>query len=234
MTRIIQISSLILLIVVFSCEKKKNTVSCVQQDFYNYLNNYPSSSLCRDSLCNKYQTIWKELFMEKNSISDVFFNKHVELWRTDIHDWIKGASFNVCYRINIDWAIAYNCDQFIIKIDKDDKTYPSLSLPRDIYLSKNDIKTVTTNHAFSSDIANVSNNESINLDSFPDAINYLTKKAGVNTLCSTRISIDESTGNLFMEAHAQYDDKYNECIHSTINLTTLETKIENGVCFIIN
>jgi hypothetical protein len=172
--------------------------------------------------------------MEKNNISDEFFNRHVELWRTNINDWGKGASFSVCYRINIDWAIAYNCDQFIIKIEKDDMTYPSLPLPRDIYLSIDDIRTVTTHHAFSSDIAYVSNNESISPDSFQDALNYLTKEAGVNTLCSTRIFVDESTGNLFLEAYAQYDDKYNVCIHANINLATLETSIVNGVCFIIN
>jgi hypothetical protein len=233
MARIHQSISLILLIIVFSCEKEQK-VTCLQNDYYDYLNKYPDSLMCTDSLCNKYQAIWKELFMEKNNISDLYFNNHVELWRTQIHDWVKGASFSICYKIKIDWAIAYNCDQFIIKIEKDDKTYPSLPLPRDTYLSKNEIKIVTTNRAFSSDLVNISNNENIKIDTFNDAINYLIKKAEVNTLCSTRIYIDESSGNLFLDAYAQYIDKYNECIHASIDLMTLETKINNGVCFIID
>lgn len=233
MVRTLQIIGLILLIVLFSCEKEPE-VSCFQRDYYAYLDNYPDRSVCTDSLCNKYLDIWKQLFKEKNNMSDDFFDSHIELWRMNLNEWAKGASFSVCYRINFDWAIAYNCDQFIIKIEKDDKTWPALNLPRDIYLSKNDIRTITTYHAFTSEIAFVSKNISISPESFQDALDYLTKKAGVNTLCSTRIYVEETTGNLFIDAYAQYNNKYNECIHAKINLTTLETDIANGVCAIID
>jgi hypothetical protein len=233
MVRILKIPFLLLLAILFSCEKDQQ-VSCVQNDYYAYLERYPASFVCTDTLCNKYLAIWKQLFREKNYYSNDYFDSHIEIWRVSINNWNSGASFSVCYRVKSDWAVAYNCDQFIIRIDKDDRTWPALTLPRDTYLSISDIRTVTTNHAFSSGIALVSNNLNISPDSFQDALHILTDKAGVNTLCSTRINIDRSTGDLFLEAYAEYVNKYNECVQAKINLKTMETNIVNGVCFIID
>jgi hypothetical protein len=229
--RTVKIIAFLIGVVLFSCEKGQH-VSCIQNDYYAYLDNYQVGSICTENLCNNYQTIWKELFMEKNSISENYFNNHVEICRSQIHDWVDGASFNICYKIKVDWAIAYNCDQFIIKIEKDNTDYPSLILPRDTYLSKENIRTVTSKRAFSSYIEKVSNNETVDFNYFNDALKYLIKKAGVNTLCSTMIMIDESTGDLILEAYAQYDDKDNECIRGRIDLMTRETFVTDEPCAI--
>ena len=234
MVRIIQIFSLFLMVIFFSCEKELEQVTCAETDYYDYLNNYPGSSICTDNLCNEYFEIWKQIFKENNHISEDYFNNHIQVWRTSINDWKSGASYSICYRIKFDWALAYNCDQFIIKIDEENQTWPTLPLPRGKYLSVNEIRIVTENHAFSSHILKLSNNMKVYHNTIKDAISYLTKKAGVNTLCSSRIYVDETSGNLCLEAHAEYINKYNECIYAKLDIKTRETDIRNGVCFIIN
>jgi hypothetical protein len=234
MKRIIQIISLFFLIIIFSCEKESEEVSCTQKDLYEYLNNYPGSSISSDDLSNSYYEIWVQLFKDKNHISQEYFDDHIQIWRTSIDNWNSGASFRICYRVKFDWAIAYTCDQFIIKIDKENQSWPLLPLPRDTYLKLNEIKIAVENHAFSSDISFLSNNMKIEHNSFENALKFLTREAGVNTLCTSSIYIDEATGHLWIEAHAEYNNKYNECIYAKMDLKTLERDIKTGVCFIID
>jgi hypothetical protein len=217
-----------------SCDKEKQVqkVSCTQRGEYDYLNNYVIDSLCTEKLCLDYQDIWKQLFLEKNNLTEAYFNKHVELCESNIHDWNEGVSFSICYKIKIDWAIAYHCDQFIIKIKAENNYYPALNLPRNSYLTKESIKVAISGHAFSSDIIKLSNMEALKFNSMEKALKYLINKAEVSTLCTNGVFINESTGNLMLEATGQYENEVNKCIQGQIDLMNTEVYISESPCFI--
>jgi len=107
----------LILSLLYSChdEKQIRKTACTQTSEYAYLDNYVKGSPCLDSLCVAYQKIWKQVFMEKNGLTDDYFNKHITLYGSGVGDWDEGTSFSICYEVTIDWAIAYTCDQFIIK-----------------------------------------------------------------------------------------------------------------------
>ncbi len=65
-----------------------------------------------------------------------------------------------------------------------------------------------------------------------DALNFLTKKAGVNKLCSGEITVDDSTGGLILECWAQYENENNQCIDAKIDLINGSTSIINTLCAI--
>jgi len=220
---------------IFSCEEEQQherMVTCEQEDDYASLDNYKIDTLCTDSICIEYQSVWKELLMEQNNLTEQYFENHIELFQSRLQNWVQGISFRICYKVKINWAIAYVCDQFIIKIDKESTLFTSL--PRDTYLSKDEIKYAVSKHAFSSDIIRLSNIETLQFDSLKHAIQYLINKANVNTMCSKRVFISESTGNLLLEAWGEYVNEYNSCIKGSLDLITGETYITDTNCFIIN
>lgn len=227
---------ILLALVLFSCKKKEpqaRSLTCTQLDDYEYLNRYKIDSLCTSDLCINYESIWKEFFIEENNLSESYFNNHIELVQSKIDFWSKGESFRICYKIKLDWAIAYQCDSFIIKIDSDDESYPSWNLPRDTYLSKEEIKVVAIdNHFFSSRIDKLSNAETLKFTSFENTLNFLMNKAEINALCSGRVFINDLTGNLILEAWAQYENEYNKCIQAQVDLITGEAAIVESPCFL--
>lgn len=233
MNRRIILISILLAFSIWSCEKdnQKRTVTCFQENEYDYLNHYKIDSICTSEICTNYLNIWKEFFKEKNSLSDSFFDEQVILCQSSIDNWNEGVSFRICYKIQMDWAIAYRCDQFIVKIESDSNLYPEL--PRNEYLSKDEIRFAINQNRFNSRIGSVSNSD-IHFSSMDDALNKLIEDSNVNTLCVSEIYVDESTGNLILEAWAGYENEENSCIKGKIDLINGETEVTDTPCYIIN
>lgn len=227
---------IIILATVFSsCEKDKlpqRETLCAQQIDYNYHNDYKADSICSSDLCTNYFSIWKELIMEKNELSQAYFDTHIEISNSEIHSWADGVSFNVCYKFKIGWATAYNCDSFVVKINKDNDLYPSVNLPRGTYLTKEDIKIAVDHRAFNSGIIKINNEENLQYSKMESALKNLIDYANVTQLCLTQITINEDNGNLVMEAAAKYEDKENACIIGTVDLLTGEKNVYDGPCLI--
>src|SRR5438046_622634 len=109
----------------FACKKNNSpqssdlneVTSCTPSGPYDFLNNYHFGSLNTDSLSEKYREVWKKLFLENNHMTNSFFDDHIKLIQSDTSKWNDGISFDICYEVHVGWAIAYTCDQFIIKID---------------------------------------------------------------------------------------------------------------------
>ena len=218
---------------IWSCEKDNHarTVTCFQENEYDYLNHYKIDSICTSEICTNYLAIWKEFFKEKNNWSDAFFDEHLIICQSSIGNWNEGVSFHICYKIQMDWAIAYACDKFMIKIDDESTLYPDL--PRNTYLSKDEIGFAIDQNRFYSRIGFVSNSTII-YASMEDALNKLIDDSNVNTLCVSEISVDESTGNLILEAWAEYENEKNSCIKGKIDLITGKTEVTDTPCYIIN
>ena len=223
----------------FSCKKsneeqEKRITKCSQSGEYDYLDNYKIDSLCTSELCSKYLEIWKELFKEKNNLNDDYFINHIQLCESEVNPWKNGISFRICYKIGVEWAIAYACDQFIIKINKDNHYYPALDLPRDEYLSKEKIRIAVENRAFSSNMTNLSHSDHLKFTSMGNAMSSLIKTANVNTLCMNMIYIDKTSGNITLEAWAEYENEENSCIRGSIDLITGKAEVTDTPCYIIN
>ena len=168
--------------------------------------------------------------MEKNHLTESYFNSHIELSSSSVNIWNNGRSFSICYKIKLGWAEAYNCDQFMIKIDKSNQFYPAINLPRDTYLSKDQIRLEIDGNAFSSFITKLSNVENLKFNTLDDAVKALTVKAKVNTLCARMIFVNYTTGNLVLEADAQYDNEVNSCIQGRADLITGATTVSEVPC----
>jgi hypothetical protein len=229
--------TLIFIAVIFvftACEKDNQTrkTTCTQQGDYDYLDNYNIGTMCSSDLCTEYFEIWKELIKDKNNLSQDFIDSHIIFCNSEILSWADGISFRICYKLKLDWAIAYNCDQFIIKINADNTHYPSLDLPRDTYLTKDKIKIAVDNRAFSSDIIKMTNKVDLEYTNMESALNELIDFSGVNVLCMNRVTLDDDTGNLILEASAQYENEENSCIQGIIDLISGDKNVNDTPCWI--
>ena len=208
---------------------ENEVVGCTPSGPYDYLKNYTFGSINKDSLVQKYQAVWKDFFMEKNQMEDSFFANHITLIQSDTGSWNDGISFSICYEVHVGWAIAYNCDQFMIKIDSSVQQYGLF--PRNDYLSTGEIKKIIDNHGFSSQINEVAPIYSLQFSTYDTALNFLIKVAKVNTLCTTSVALGDS-GHLQLEAYGQYINKDNSCISAQLDLVNGKTNISEGPCYI--
>lgn len=91
-------------------------------------------SIAPAGITEKYLPVWKKLFMEKNNISEDYFNKHIQVTDTGITtDQSRQISptsrgreyFEVLYSIKIDWIEFSNSDHLVIR-KKDQQEYLSI------------------------------------------------------------------------------------------------------------
>ncbi|WP_445733696.1 hypothetical protein [Mariniflexile sp.] len=222
--------SIIFIFIILGCSSEnaiRNT-TCVEYEKPDY----QILQICTSDICNEYYNIWKELIQEKNNINQGFFDNHIELQYVDLNSWADGISIRVCYKIKIGWAVVYNCDQFIVKIEKDNALYPTLNLPRNTYLTKENIKFAIEKRAFSSQIAKITNRSDLKFNDKNRALASLIAFSGLNTLCYNGISLDKTTGNLILDAYATYENEENSCVLGTIDLLTGEKKVRDTPCWI--
>ena len=217
----------------WSCEKEnqERKVTCFQGDVYGYLDRYKIDSICTSEICTRYLSIWEELFKEKNNLSDTFFNEHIILCKSHLNTWKEGISIHICYKVIMDWAIAWNCESFMIEINSDSYYYPEL--PRDEYLSKDEIRSAIEQDHYVSRMDTVSNSNII-FHSKNEAILKLVEDANVDTLCMSEIYLDKKTGNLMLKAWAEYENEENSCIQGKLDLINGDTEITDTPCVIFN
>jgi len=225
MKQILFLISISILLFFTSCEKKCAT-SC--REFFREIDT--TTNLCTDPICEEYQDIWKEIFLQNNGLTEQYFNNHIKILETDISDWNSGTSFSICYNVTIDWAVVRKCDSFIIKINEKETTYPHLFLPRGVFLTKEDIIKVVEWRAFSSGVTKLTFDKILKFNSLNEAMAFLTKQSKVNTLCSSDIYINRYTGRLSLKAYAEYECESNKCIFAELDLINGEVTFRDGAC----
>lgn len=202
---------------------------CIPGDPYAYLNQYPIDSVRTTPLFKKYQAIWKDLFIKKNNLPDSLFDKHIQLMQSDTSTSKAGIFYNICYRIQSEWAIAYHCDRFIILITDTAKNALNKDLPRNEYLSEDHIEKTLDKKIYGASLLHFSNPSIIRYASMQDALQTLIRSANVNTLCMGSVYIND-LGHFTLEASAQYANKNNACITASLDLATGITTTKDGPC----
>ena len=207
-------------------------VSCEMPEDYNYLDYYEKwrEPICTTELCSIYTTIWKELKIERSTLTEPYFDNHFEIVSSEIVTGSKADFFQIGYRVQNDWAIAFGGDRFIIKIAEGVTDFPEIGLPKGDYLTKEEIAAVLDNHGFESKIRNIPKTGSLKFSSRDEALNVLISEANVDTLCFYRVTLDLNIGTLTLNAFAQYADAENECIEGTIDLITGRISLRNKKC----
>ena len=238
---------LISLILLFSCKEENEstppeeeiiedsirTTICNDIGFdFDYTYIRCKNEFCDTGICITYHNIWKEIFLEKNNLDDNYFNKYVTICETGIHEWDEGFSYFISYILTHGWAKTKLYDSFIIKIHAGNTHEPHVIIRRGAFLTKQEITIALYYNAFASHISKISNLTQLKYESIHDALNDLIDSAFVDTLCATGIKIEGTSGNLTLEASAEYLYEYNSCFFGYIDLFTGETQVEESYCFI--
>ena len=197
---------------------------------WDYLDGTGIGWLRTNETSQKYQNIWKELFLERNGLSEEFFDKHIELKTSFLNEWDDGTSFSIGYYIKVDWAVAYNMDNFIINITNEE-IYPASNNPTNRYLTKEEVAEIVNRREYFSEIIKLTPDETLKFATKDEAMDFLIKEANVSTLCLLRIFVNTTTGHLILEATAQYENESNKCIFAFLDLVNGETNIYDSLCY---
>lgn len=204
--------------VLFSCEK--------QDDF------------CDSDTCNSYFKIWKDLFIARNQLTEEYFNAHIFPYSTTIDTWNDGKSFMVEYKIKIDWAESKLNDQFIIWLDPSTSgLFPSVPMPRNTYLLKDQINKLIDKLAFSSSIHKIAMIDQLKYASLKEALQVLKTASGVDQLDEGQVYFEEPSfqiclGHPFLRSGATINRSENKCMSCQIDLVSGVTEVRQQPCAI--
>ncbi len=238
MKKIIIIS--VLICIIFSCSK--TDIQKVDCSIYS-IPIEPvicSRTFCQSDTCQTYLIIWKNLLMSRNQMSQDYFDNHITPCKTSLDKWDSGISFRISYNVKIDWAEVQLWDQFIIWLSPNTSgVYPSLNLPRNSLLTKDQINSAANIMAFSTRINTISSIKSIKYNSLNEAMKALSRSSGVDKLCRSEFYYEQPhmvippIGHPFLRAYGVLNWDENSCITSQMNLYTGEVKVITDPCMII-
>ena len=202
-------------------------VACEMPEGYDYEDYYERwrQPICTTALCSTYTSIWKDLLIERTTLTEPYFDEHFEILESLILSSSEGDFFVIGYRMQNDWATAYNGDKFIIRIHEGENSFPDIGLPVDTYLSKDEIAAALDRRGFNSWLDEIPKTGPLKFSSPEEALNTLITEANVDTLCFYRIVLSNHIGTLTLKSFARYIDNEDECIEASIDLITGQTFI---------
>ena len=168
-----------------------------------------------------------------------YFDNHITACRTNIDKWNDGISFEVSYKIKIEWAEVILWDQFIIYRDSSTAgLYPSIDIPGNILLTETQITSALNLMAFSSSMNTISPINDLKFHSLQDAMKAIIQSSGVDTLCTSELYYERPhmvippSGQPFLEARGVLNWNENRCITSQMNLYTGDVNVIFNPCVI--
>ena len=226
----------------FSCSKNEDILKC---DCTQYSQTSEpivcNGTLCQSDTCQTFFNIWKNLLLSINGMTQVYFNDHFTPCSSTIDKWNDGISFRISYKIKIDWMEIKLGDQFIIWLSPSTSgLYPSISLPRNSLLTKDQINSAIDNMAFSSSLNTISSIDNLEFDSFNEAKKALNIASSTDTLCMYEFYYERPhmvirpSGIPFLKGYGVLNWNENKCITGKMNLYTGEVTKTFNECYIIN
>jgi hypothetical protein len=202
---------------------------------YSSCNRDREDQLCGTTDCKQYYSVWKNLFMKRNGISETWFRKHVRPFESEISGWSQGESFRVGYSVDIEWMNCIQYDQFIIRTDE--TTYPQLNINRGPYLTEEEIDRAVSGFAFSSHIAVINPVEKLAFSSKRDALKSLHRQTGTSGMSAGGFKypaakpIFTPSGNPIMDASGDLNREENICQFGEIDLVNKEAEAWENACW---
>jgi hypothetical protein len=228
-------------IVIFSCSKTddRKSVDC------SHLYGLPSpvtcsGSICQSDTCITYLSIWKEIFLAKNQMTEEYFNNHITICNTATYkDNDHGIQFDLAYKFTIDWFETKFEESFLIWLTPLYlQNNPDINLPGNTLLSRDQINANISNPFFSSLLNTISPVDHLNYSSRQQAIMAMAAAAGVNNLCTSTLSVqyqnvaDPPLGHPVLTASAVLNWDENKCVSGIMDLASDYIKVEFNACFI--
>ena len=239
------LSVFFLLAALFSCSKTDDHKQDIQKvDTSHCIANTDTGCngiICQSDTCQTYFAIWKNQFMLRNQMSTEYFNSNITPCMSRLYNWVDGISFEITFRVKIDWTEAVLTDKFAIWLSKTTLgLFPTLNAPRNTLLTEDQISSLFSLQAFSSVINSVSPVNQLKYSSLQEAMKALIKASNVDTLCPGNVFFQSPNltsppaGDPFIEASGVLNWNENRCITGSLDLVTGESDIFYNVCFINN
>ena len=212
-------------------EDETRKTSCIQRGLYDYLEDEWIDSICISEICSTYTSVWKELFIQRNNMTEEYFDKHITVISSETTPLDReNVRFHLVFRVKNEWAIAESGAGFLIKIAEDETDYPEIGLPRGTYLTLEEVDKVIDPPGFNSWIGKAPKTGPLRYSSMNEALDKLIESACVDTMCFNRVFLSRHIGTLTMEAYAVYEDEENGCIIGTIDLITGKISVYDVLC----
>jgi hypothetical protein len=231
----------LLFLIIFSCSK---TDDYIKIDCSGYpvipLNVSCNGSICQSDTCKTYLDIWKELFLSKNQMTEEYFDNHITICNTAAYKYAnQGIQFELAYKLTIDWFETTFVEGFMIwLLPSYLQSNPTVNLPDNTLLSKNQISANINNPFFGYAIHNISSINHLNYSSRQEAISAMAQAAGVNDLCSSSLSVqyqnvdNPAIGHPILSASTTLNQEENKCVSGVMDLATDYVKVQEQVCII--
>jgi hypothetical protein len=232
----------LLFLVVFSCSKTDDILKVDCSHSFGYPSGVTcSGSICQSDTCNIYLGIWKELFLTKNHMTEQYFNNHITLCKTATYKYAnQGIQFEITYKFSIDWFETSFEEGFMIWLYPSYlQNNPTINLPSETLLSKDQISNNINNPFFGYAIHTISPIDHLKYSSRQAAINAMARAAGVNDMCASSLSIQYQNvdnpplGHPILAASAVLNWDENRCVSGEMDLSTDYLQVEKHACLIV-
>ena len=227
--------------IIFSCSKPHDYLKTDCSDYPVIPPNVNcNGSICQTDTCNTYLGIWKELFLSKNQMTKEYFYNHITICNTATYKYAnQGIQFELAYKLTIDWFETKFEEGFMIwLLPSYLQSNPTVNLPANALLSKDQITANINNPFFGYAINNISPIDHLNYSSRQEAVRTMAHAAGVNDLCSSTLSIqyqnvdNPAIGHPVLSASSTLNWEENKCISGIMDLSTDYVKVQEQVCII--
>jgi hypothetical protein len=196
-----------------------------------------SESVIPDDQLLEYYEIWKSIMLVQSEMSVDYFNDHITDYRLSSTEWSGGISFKITYILTIDWVDIRCSDEFLVKMNASYDAFTHLDIPRDVFLSKEEIEFNIANEVHS-DVSRYQTIETLKYSNCAEVF------AAVNETENTNITLDYVTYYVPGKLPREDGDPYymlsgnvcgnkNECWSGYINLVTGEKEIWKDACIIV-
>jgi len=199
-----------------------------------------NGSICQNDTCKTYYGIWKDIFLSKSNLTGSYFDNHITVCNTATYKHANlGLLFEITYKFAIDWFEVTFEEGFMILLDPQYlKDNPTIHLPANILLTKDQINANINNSFFSDPIHTVSAINHLKYSSRQEALKVLANAAGIYDFCDNQLSIQYRNfdnlliGHPVLTASAAINWNENKCISGTMDLATGYLKIDSFACYI--
>lgn len=231
------IAAICLIVSSISCDKSAETKSSDGCDTETLHQPEITEFISHGALPVKYYPVWKSRFMERNNLSEEFFNTHITVQYVDTSysSFDLATALIVGYTYQSGWAITGASEKMTIQINNSNSPFFSNNIFLNTDLSREQIDALVSNNPATIPhyYYPASKDVELKFDNFNSAKDAILKYLKLDKLCNAGLGINE-TGQL--ELRYSDSDTTNTsgggyyCRDVQLNLVTGAIKLNEGWC----